>query len=157
MSALITVTFVVPVGHDPGDYARLHGNGGAGDIDWDTPVSDEVFDLFPRGAGIYGFGRAPWGLFRWGEPHSMRAPGFGYLPWGLFPWGLSSALITAKARVESCGAYKFGFACCDKFGNPHEGAPEEVSVTVHVAPAAPAGLKKYSYNKTTGVLVLDAA
>jgi len=157
MTALITVQFVVPAGHVPGDYARLHGNGGSGDIDWDTPATNAVYDLFPSGAGIYGWGHAPWGHYRWGHGHSMRTLGWGHLPWGHYPWGHGSALIAATYEASACGEYKFGFACYDKAGNLHEGAPEEVAVHVHIAPDAPTGLKKSSYNKDTDVLVLDAA
>lgn len=155
MSALIIIQFVVPVGYEPGDYARLHGNNGEGDIDWNSPLTEEIFDLFPNGAGIYGWGHAPWGHFRWGHAHSMRTPGWGHLPWGRFPWGHGTAVITARHIVNTCGAYKFGFACYDKSGNLHEGTPDEATVDVHIAPPAPTGLKKNSYNKTTDILVLD--
>ena len=66
-------------------------------------------------------------------------------------------LFRSAHEVDSCGAYKFGFACYDKLGNLHEGAPEEATVDVHIAPAAPTGLKKNSYDKDTNILVLDAA
>lgn len=157
MSILITIEFVVPLGYDQGDYARLHGNGGEGNIDWNVPLTKEIFDLFPRGAGIYGWGRAPWGHFRWGHAHSIQTPGWGHLPWGRFPWGYGTSIIQARRKVDSCGDYKFGFACYDRLGNLHEGTPEEAEVEVHIAPPAPTGLKKNSYNKDTDVLVLDAA
>ena len=157
MSALITIEFVVPVGYQDGDYARLHGNGGSGDINWNNPVAEDVFDLFPDGAGIYGWGYAPWGHFRWGRAHCQRAAGWGYLPWGRFPWGHGTAVITATYQADGCGQYKFGFACYDQLGNLHEGTPEEAIVHIHIAPSAPTGLKKNSYNKETDILVLDAA
>jgi len=157
MSANITIEFVVPAGHQKGDYARLHGNGGSGDIDWDGPVSGMIYRLFPNGAGIFGWGHAPWGRFRWGHAHSMRCSGWGHAPWGHYPWGHGSALITARYKVDYCGDYKFGFGCYDAAGNLHEGSPEEVTVNVHIAPPAPTGLVKNSYNPETDVLILDAA
>ena len=156
MSGLVTIDFIVPVGYRQGDYARLHGNGGDGSIDWSGPLAAEVYDLFPNGAGIYGFGFAPWGHFRWGHAHSMRTLGFGHLPWGRFPWGHGTGVVTATSEVERCGEYKFGFACYDELGNAHEGTPEEVTVDVHVTPDAPTGLAKVSYDKATDVLALDA-
>jgi len=156
VSILITIDFVVPVGYQAGDYARLCTNGGSGDIDYDNPL-EAIYDLFPNGAGIYGWGHAPWGHFRWGHAHSMRTAGWGHLPWGRFPWGHGTAVITAQYRADCCGAYKFAFACYDTAGNVHAGTPEEVTVHVHIAPPAPVGLKLYSYNKTTDVLVLDVA
>ena len=87
----------------------------------------------------------------------MRAPGWGHLPWGHFPWGCGTALIQAKHRVDRCGDYNFAFACYDALGNLHEGTPEEATVVVHIAPPAPPGLKKNSYDKDTDVLVLDVA
>jgi len=158
MGIMITIQFAVPAGYLNGDYARLCGNGGSGDIDWNNPLTEEIFDLFPRGCGIYGFGHAPWGHFRFGHGYSTSTQGFGHLPWGNFPFGYGTALITATCQVEGCGTYKFGFACYDKLGNVHEGTPEEVTQAIHVAPAAPiTGLKKNSYNKTTDVLILDEA
>ena len=157
MSALITILFTVPVGYIGGDYAKLHGNGGSGDIDWNNPVDNTIYELFPGGAGIFGFGRAPWGNFCWGHAHSMRTAGWGHLPWAHFPWSHGSAVIEAAHKVVACGDYKFGFACYDKFGNVHEGTPEETALEVHISPASPTGLKKNSYNKTTDVLILDVA
>ena len=129
MSAIITIQFTVPIGHEAGDYAFLHGNGGSGDIDWDSPLIAQKFDLFPDGSGIYGWGHAPWGHFRWGHCHSKRTAGWGHLPWGHFPWGHGTAVIIAQIQVESCGEYKFGFTCYDKCGNVHQGTPEEVLVS----------------------------
>lgn len=157
MIAIITVQFVVPVGYREGDYAKLHSNGGSGDINWSTPADNSEYPLFPHGAGIYGWGLAPWGHFLWGHAHSMRTAGWGNLPWGLFPWGHGTAVLRIIHEVDSCGEYKFGLACYDKFGNLHQGTPGQVTASVHIAPPAPAGLKKNSYNKDTDVLVLDVA
>ena len=156
MSGLVTIEHIVAAGHRRGDYAQLHGNGGDGPIDWNSPLADQVYDLFPDGAGIYGFGFAPWGRFRWGRAHSMRTLGFGHLPWGRFPWGHGTGVVRATHQVDRCGEYKYGIACYDQLGNAHEGAPDEVTVNAHVTPDAPAGLAKVRYNKTTDVLVLDA-
>lgn len=117
MSALITISFTVGLSYRPGDYAMLHGNGGAGDIDWNNPLTDEKFDLFPDGAGIYGWGHLPWGHFPWGHGMARRTAGWGHLPWGHFPWGHSAVVIKAQVEVSACGAYKFGFACYDAAGN----------------------------------------
>ena len=157
MSAIITIEFVVPPGYQQSDYARLHGNDGDGDIDWDNPVDNNIYELFPAGAGVFGFGHAPWGHFRWGHAESLRTAGWGHLPWGRFPWGHGTGVIRATHQVDVCGEYKYGFKCYDAPGNLHVGAPEEASVSVHLAPPAPTGLKKNSYNKDTDVLVLDAA
>lgn len=157
MSAIVTIRFIVPAGHKDGDYAQLHGNGGSGDIDWEEPLSQENFELFPNGGGIFGWGHAPWGHFRWGRAHSMRVNGWGHLPWGHFPWGHGTSVIEARYGVDECGDYKFGFACYDIEGNQHEGAPDEVTAVVHIAPPAPTGLVKNSYDKDTDILILDAA
>ena len=82
----------------------------------------------------------------------MRAVGFGH-----FPWGHGSAQITATHQVAECGTYKYAFKTYDAAGNPQSGDPQEVSLTVHTAPAKPAGLKKQTYNKTTDVLTLEVA
>jgi len=79
------------------------------------------------------------------------------MPWGYGPWGYGSCTIRGQAEVTVCGDHKFGFKAYDPLGNPHIGTPEELLVPVHIAPDAPAELKKNSYNKTTDVLVLDVA
>ena len=135
MSAIITIQFTVGPDYRPGDYAHLHGNSGSGAIDWNTPLNNEVFDLFPDGAGLAGYGHAPYGHY---------------------PYGHGAVTIEADVEVASCGSYIFGFACYDAAGNAHSGTPEETTVEVHTAPAAPTALKFNAYNKTTDVLILDA-
>ena len=157
MSASITLEFTVAVGYAEGDYTVLHGNGGSGDIDWDSPLNNNVYPLFPFRAGNFGWGNAPWGYFPWGHLYSMRTLGWGHAPWGHFPWGHGAVVITVVYRVDDCGAYKFAFACYDPLGNLHEGTPEEVTLHIHIAPAAPTGLKKVSYDPDTDILVLAAA
>jgi len=156
MSAIVNVSFIVGIGYLPGDYAVLFGNGGIGEIDYDTPLSGEL-PLYPSGAGIYGFGRAPFGRSNWGRAFSMKAPGFGHLPFGRYPFGHGTAIVQAAHEVFDCGAYKFAFGCFDEWGNVHSGTPEEVSADIHIAPDVPAGLTRVSYNKTTDVLILNAA
>ena len=157
MAAIITVSFTVPAGYAPGDYARLHGNSGSGSIDWDTALTEEIFDLFPGGAGLYGFGHVPFGHHRSGHGQSVRSSGFGHGPFGHYPYGHGAVVIEASIAIISCGAYKFGFKGYDAAGNAHVGEPEEIDVPVHIAPAPPTGLKFNAYNKTTDVLTLDAA
>ncbi len=87
----------------------------------------------------------------------MKAPGFGHLPFGRYPWGCGTVVITAAHEVFDCGAYKFAFGCFDEWGNVHSGSPEEASADIHIAPDAPTGLTRVSYNKTTDILILNAA
>jgi len=157
MKAMITVDFVVPLGYAPGDYAILHTSGGSGDIDWNSPASSARHELFPQGAGVYGFGHAPFGHHRFGCCHSMRTPGFGRLPFGRNPFGHGTSVVRVNYKVSTCGYYRLGLACYDAVGNLHDGDPGEAAVNVHVPPPSPAGLTKNSYNKATGVLTLDAA
>ena len=153
---IVIIQFVVPVGYMPGDWAQLHGNSGSGSIDWDDPLTNQRFDLYPNGAGIMGFGRAPFGRHRFGRSHAVGVPGFGRLPFGRHPFGHGTTVIEATELITECGDHKYGFACYDPAGNVHVGTPDEVTVEVHTAPPAPTGLVKNSYNKTTDVLVLDA-
>jgi len=157
MSAIVTLQFVVSIGYADGDYVVLHGNGGSGEIDWETPLSTHQYDLFPDGAGIYGFGLAPFGRHRFGRAQSRSSPGFGRLPFGRHPFGLGTSVITITHKVDYCGDYKFALACYDAAGNLHEGSPVELDVPIHIAPPAPTGLVKHSYDKDTDILMLDAA
>ena len=155
MSARITVSFVVPTGYLPDDYAVLHtDNASGGGIDWDTPATGRQLPLFPGGRGIHGFGHAPFGHFRWGHAYSDGPLGFGHLPFGHFPWGYGTAMIEDYFDVTECGDYVVAFACYDSLGNLHEGAPDEVTASVHVAPPPPTKLEFTSYNKATDTLVL---
>jgi len=157
LSAKATIKWPVPAGYDPGDYAKLCSNGGAGSIDYDTPVDNAIYELFPNGGGIFGFGLAPFGSFPFGLPYSMRTSGFGTAPFGSFPFGLGCTIIEAADTVYTCGSYNYGFACYDQHGNQHEGTPDEETIHMHFAPDAPDELKKYSYDKATDILILEAA
>lgn len=154
-TAVVTIDLVVPSGYAPEDYAKLFANSGSGDIDWDNPANNRIYDLFPGGAGIYGFGRAPFGHFRFGHGHSMRAAGFGHLPFGKFPFGHGTGWIRITKELTDCGAYKYAFIAYDEHGNEHTGTPGEATISAHFAPDAPTGLKPVSYNKDTDVLVLE--
>jgi len=157
MSALITVSFTVGFGCAVGDYVQLHGNSGSGAIDWETPLTDHQFDLFPDGAGYYGYGHTPYGRTPYGRGQSIRTPGYGHLPCGHHPYGHGAVVITASTIVTMCGSYIFGFAAFDSAGNAHAGAPGEVTVAVHIAPPPPTPLTFNAYNQTTQNLTLDAA
>ena len=82
MSARITIIWAVPAGYSEGDYAMLFGNGGGEGvgIDYDTPLTNEKFLLFPDGGGIFGWGHAPWGHFAWGHAWATRVAGWYHLP-----------------------------------------------------------------------------
>jgi hypothetical protein len=158
MSAKVTLQFCVPAGYQPGDYAQLFGNSGAGDIDYDTPLlRGRKIDLFPMGSGIYGCYESPCYESPCYMPFSTRTPGCYYEPCFYSPFGLGTALIEAEIIVETCGDYKFAFACFDSLDNPGEGDPQELLLTIHTAPPAPTGLVKNSYDKDTDVLILDVA
>lgn len=158
MSAKVTIIWSVSLGYDAGDYARLCGNGGSGDIDYDNPLTNEKFQLFPDGGGIYGWYHQPWGKFAWYHGHSSRTPGWYHQPWGKFPWYYGTAVIEVEYEVETCGDYKFALQVYDSLGNANTGSPEEVTAIIHIAPPAPdIGLKKNSYDKGTDILVLDVA
>jgi len=155
--AIITISFTVPPGHTPGDYAMLFGDLGSGTISYTAPLSQQKYPLFPDGAGFLGWHRLAWHNFPWHRGKSVNTPGWHYLPWHKFPFHHGAVTVTAKYTVTACGTYKFAFKCYDAAGNADAGTPEEVSVEVHIAPDAPTGLKKVSYDKATDILILEAA
>lgn len=155
--ALIKLQFAVPAGFAEGDYACLYGDSGTATMDWDTPLSQRKFPLFPGGNGIKGFGHAPFGHSPFGHAYSSGPYGFGHLPFGKFPWGYGTAIVRAAHEVSRAGIYQFAFVCFDSLGNPDEGSPEVITIPVALTPSAPAGLKKKSYNPATKILILDAA
>ena len=153
---IVTIRLAVPLGHRPGDYCLLHSNNGSGDVDFDSPHSTKHIPLMPNGAGNYGFGEGPFGMFPFGGPYQKNITrGFGELPFGMFPFGIGTILIEENVHITDCGDWKFALVAYDKLGNVHEGTPNEVAVSVHVAPPKPQGLQKESYDKDTDVLVLS--
>ncbi len=154
MGQRVTVKFVVPAGYSQGDYCVLYSNGGSGSVD--TQVSGIEHGLFARG-GIYGFGKTPFGKSRFGKGLSLGTVGFGKNPFGKGCFGHGSAEVSESVDITDCGSWLFSFYCYDEFGNIHTGTPEELAVIVHMAPDAPDGLTKTSYNKTTDILILSAA
>jgi hypothetical protein len=157
MSARVTITWAVPVGYQQGDYAMLYGNAGSGDIDYDTPLTNEKYPLFPDGGGIYGWYHTPWYHFGWYHGQASRVSGWYHLPWYHFPWYFGSTIITVKYDVEVCGEYKFALQVFDRLGNVSIETPEQLEASIHIAPPAPTGLKKNSYDPDTDILILDAA
>jgi hypothetical protein len=157
LSAKINLNFVVNIGYIIGDYAQLCGNGGEGEIDWVEPLTVEKFDLFPAGQGIFGLFKSPCFTTKCYSLYSTGPEGCYSLPCYKGPVYLGSALIESSVIVDNCGDYKFGFAVYDEAGNDHEGSPDEAILYIHIAPPAPTGLKKYSYDKETDVLILTAA
>ena len=156
MSAVITISFYTASGFLPGDYVKLHGNSGSGDINWDTPLIDSPLDLFPDGAGVYGFGCVPFGNTPFGRPYSVGVAGWGRLPFGKTPFGYGAVKVSVLWPIYECGDYKFGFASYNAAGNKCAGSPEEILVSAHITPPAPTGLRRNNYDKDTDVLVLDA-
>jgi hypothetical protein len=72
------------------------------------------------------------------------------LPWYEFTGDID---FEKTITVSSCGTWLFAVKLFDKLGNASEAA--EVEAFVHMAPDAPTGLKKNSYDSETKVLVLD--
>ncbi len=122
MSALITIHWDIPAEtYEVGDYVRLCGNKGDGEIDYAKPLTAQKYELFP----------------------DNREPGI--------------TEIEIDYPVITCGDYKFALQVYDSLGNPNIGTVQELRAVVHIAPPAPNGLKKVSYDKDTDVLILEAA
>ena len=125
--AKITLEVTAPLTYAAGDYAYFYGNGGSGSIDYSKPLAAKIELAAPAND----FARYPWRSQAWPD-------------------------ITLTVTASICGNYKFALKCFDALGNPQPAAVEELTVPIHIAPAAPSGLKKNSYDPVTGVLALDA-
>ena len=152
-SAMISVSFWV-TNFAQGDYARVFWNAGNGAIDWDTPMDNRKYDLYPDDAGKHGFGHGNFGHHPFGHAHYRGVPGFGRLPFGKHPFGHGAVKITAIKKVFDPGYYLFGFNSYDSKGNKTSGTPEEIGQVVCLKPPTPSRLKKVSYNYSTKVLSL---
>ena len=158
MSAKVSILWVVPLGYDAGDYALLCGNDGAGDIDYDSPLSAQRYELFPDGAGIYTMYKTPSYQSPCYYPWATRASGCYYQPCYQSPCYYGTAVIEVEVEMTECGEYEFALKVFDSIGNANTGTPDELAATIHIAPDAPdIGLKKNSYDKATDILVLDVA
>ncbi|HIJ66817.1 MAG TPA: hypothetical protein HPP51_00840 [Planctomycetes bacterium] len=155
--AKVTITYLVPDDYQPGDYAMLCGNSGSGSVDYNNPLSEEKYELFPNRGGARGYGAAPYGHHRYGHAAASNLPGYGHLPYGHHPYGHGDVYIIVEHTITECGEYKFALACFDAAGNLHTGSPEEEALYIHIAPDAPDGLEPNSYDPDTDVLVLDVA
>lgn len=155
--ARITIDAVVPAGFAPGDYALLYGSGGAGEIDHNSPLDTIKYLFFPNGSGLYGFGHAPFGRFRFGRSQARGARGWSRLPFGRFPWGHGAAWIRVSREVAFCGRHKFALASFDALGNRQAASPGEVTLNIHIPPDAPTPLKSKSYDAGTDILLLEVA
>ena len=151
----VTLQFPVPAGYSPGDYCRLFGNGGSGDIDFDTPLNNFIYPTHPNHRGLMGYGNAPYGAYPYGSIAAVDVLGYGCAPYGAYPYGLGCIVIEAVIEVDDCGYYKFAFGAFDAAGNAHAGDPAETAREIHVAPEAPAGLKAESYNTETDQLTVS--
>jgi len=154
--AKATIKWPVPAGYKPGDYAVLCANDGLGGaVDFNNQIS--THDLFRRGAGIYSVYRTPCYTTRCYKPSAQRTGGPYSTPCYKGCCGHTPNVIETTVDIAECGSWKYAFAVYDSLGNIYEGTAEEVAIEVHIEPDKPTGLKKVSYNKTTDILILEAA
>lgn len=158
MSVKVTVSYQVGSGAEIGSHAKLCGNSGSGDIDYDNPIDRTKRYLFPGVAGIFGFGRAAFGHCRFGKSVAIGVPGFGCQPFGLVPFGYGTVTLSAIDIIAGgCSTRKYAFALYDSLGNINTGSPDEDTIEIHSAPDEPTRLTKTSYSPSTDILVLGAA
>jgi len=129
----VRLTFLVTTDqYAAGDYAWLHGNGGAGAIDTGHPLTRTRIDLYP-GRQVMGWGEIPWGEGSWGEGGSY---------------------LNVVYAVAEPGDWSFQFSACDAAGNPHDGTPAAAGLPVSLTPNPPPALRLVSYDPDTDILTL---
>lgn len=115
-------------------------------INWTIPAETYAAGDYVRLCGNKGSGAIDYDV-----PLSSRR-------YELFPDGRDGIEeIEIVLPIATCGEYKYALQVYDSLGNPNTGTPQELAANIHIATAAPTGLKKVSYDKDTDILVLEAA
>jgi len=115
-----------------GDYAYLHGNGGAGAVNYTAPLSRGRIDLYP--------GRQVMGWCR--------------MPWCAVPWCGGGSYLNVVYAAATPGNWRLALAAWDQAGNAHVGTPAEAALFVSLTPAPPPALNLVSYDPDSDELVL---
>ena len=137
-----------------GSKVQIFSNGGAGEIDYNNPLSD-LIPVWPVWQDKAGFGMSRFGLSDFGYD-SAASVGFGKGYFGQCEFGLDTDSFNWVSAQLQSGVYKFGIKVTDEAGNESSSTESsEIAVTPAATPAEE--LEISSFNKDTNQLVLSIA
>jgi len=134
-----------------GSEARLFGNGGSGEINFEEILDRQVVWLEPTekwGWGLDAFGQGDFGYSGTG------AVGWGRGSFGNGEFGFDAELLSFESDELAAGRYRFAVRLADESGNMDEGEILEVEMNIDPLPVGP-GLSIDRYDDQTEGLVLN--
>jgi len=136
-----------------GATAIVYFDGGVGEIDYQTPVSELPIRIWPGWQDKAGFGMSKFGVSDFGYD-SAAAAGFGKGSFGNGQFGLDADAIEWTSPVLTAGVYKFAVKVIDGRGNAGSGSETEpITVTPAARPAEKLSIS--SFDKQTNQLILN--
>jgi len=135
-----------------GATAVVYFDGGTGEIDYQTPVSNLPIRIWPGWQDKAGFGMSKFGISDFGYD-SAAAAGFGKGSFGNGQFGLDADTIEWVSPVLTAGVYKLAVKVLDDRGNASGGSETEpITVTPAARPAEKVSIS--SFDKQTNQLAL---
>jgi hypothetical protein len=136
-----------------GATAEIYFDNGAGEIDYDKPLTDLPLKVWPVWQDKAGFAMSRFGIGDFGYD-SAAAVGFGKGCFGHGQFGLDADMIEWTSPPLQSGAYKFGVKVTDKAGNISSASETEpITVTLAARPAEKLSIS--SFDKQKNQLVLE--
>ncbi len=134
---------------------NLYGDAGTGQIDYETPLNDAPFPIWPCPQDKAGFGLSCFGEgdFGW---DAAAAVGFGKGCFGCAQFGLDADAVEWISPALAEGTYRFAVKVVDGAGNTSP--PIEIAPLTIVPPARPAArLSVEAFDPQTRQLTLNVA
>ena len=135
--------------------AKVYGNNGNGEVDYDQAVTKEDIQLWPGwldkgGFGLSGFARSDFGF------DGGAAVGFAKGNFGEGEHGFDTDDTVWISSELKTGIYQFGVKVTDRLGNSSEASESRQAVVIEEA--VPAGrIEVKSYDKTKNEFVLEVS
>ncbi len=135
--------------------AKVYGNNGSSEIDYDQAVTKEDIQLWPGwqdkgGFGLSGFARSDFGF------DGSAAVGFAKGNFGEGEYGFDTDDTVWTSSELKTGVYQFGVKVTDRLGNSSEAGESQQAVVIEEAVPAKC-IEVESYDKTKNELVLEVS
>jgi hypothetical protein len=132
---------------------EVYSNGGAGQVDYQQPITREPIQLWANREDKGGFGLSRFGKSDFGYDGSASA-GFGLGDFGIGEYGFDSNAANWESEELSTGVYKLGVEVTDYKGNSEIVSSETETVIIEEAMPAEK-LTVGSYDKSQNELLLS--
>jgi hypothetical protein len=137
-----------------GSSAQIYSDNGAGEIDYDSPLSSSPIRVWPTWQDKAGFGMSRFGASDFGYD-SAAAVGFGKGSFGRGQFGLDADTIEWISQPLEAGVYKFAITIADAVGNESSSETDQIAVVPDARPAEQVSVS--SFDKQANQLVLSVS